>query len=96
MSKKHIFTTAYQNFALSEMTVLAVYAIVNLNSNEANAKITANPKIMAIKQLRSVTGMGLLEAKRIVDFIADHAAIRDNGEISIEIKLPVVSYTVEE
>jgi hypothetical protein len=87
----HNFTVNGKNYSLNEMTVLAIFAIVNLpRANE----LAANRRVLAIKQLRSVTGLGNFEAKQIVDFVYERGRIRDNGEVYMDLpQPPAVTYS---
>lgn len=71
----HKFTVHGKQINVAHGNIIGMLAILQVGSSP-NSSVT-NPRVSAIKFLRSQTGLGLLEAKLIVDVLHDKGATLD-------------------
>jgi hypothetical protein len=96
MRKKHVFVingSRRSEYPLSPETLLAIYAILKLSKEN----VTTSINVLAIKTLRAFTGMGLYEAKQVVDYVSENGHIDGHGDVYISVpQPPLVSYELKE
>lgn len=88
---QHIFNINEDNdtvsVSISEHELASVVAILSLSG------VQFQPRVVAIRVLREFTGLGLMSAKRIVDFLDVHAKINpETSYVNINVPVEPVTY----
>lgn len=74
----HKFTIRGTTYTVPNGTLVGTLALLKLP--EITSSPMPNPRVLAIKFLRMLTGFGLMEAKFIVDFLAEKVELDVRGE----------------